>query len=186
MNSNQCLVENLWSNKLMRMLNSPTLLNHPTFNMETSTGETAVLSLVSKIKDNAVHAGHSQQLVPLKVDTSWDMVLFSHSQNNNLSIASQTMEVAMVVLLKMPSPTPKETTSSKKVTTHTELPAMAAHTTDKEVLLVPLDTTDSLLTETNSTLPSKTVPFPSWSKPTKLSSKATEVESSTQAHAEPN
>lgn len=62
----------------------------------TSIGETEVPSLVSKIKDNAVHAGPSQPLVLLKVPSLLNTELSTVSPNNNWLIAPPRTTVAMV------------------------------------------------------------------------------------------
>ena len=48
-------------------------------------------SLLLRTKEVVVHAGHSQQLVPLKVTTPSSMDQFQSSQNNNWSIALAAM-----------------------------------------------------------------------------------------------
>jgi len=96
----------------------------------------------SRTKVNAVHAGLSPPLEPLKVPMPSRLVTSSHSQNNNSLTAQPALatKVVTVVLWTMVSSMPKRTSLNQNLTTHTLLKTANASSTPQRVRSQSLDT----------------------------------------------
>lgn len=151
-------------------------------------GEKKESSLQLRIKVNAVHAGLSHQLVPLKDITPFQMASSFHSLSNNSLIATEVMEtlVAMVEKCTLLSNMLSRTHSNLSPSTHTKHMINHAHTTNQRATLNQLASKEfprTHLLNSRLLLPKVQSPLPS--KLTMKSSKLTKEVSLIQEIVEP-
>jgi len=137
-------------------------LSHWTWMLKALIGPPKVPSQPSRTKDNADHAGHSEQPECWKVSSSSRMVNSPTSLNNNwltappgLTLTSDATEVCHQELLTMS----RETVSPPKMLIPT--PPSKELVPSKEVLTKPADTSPLMLLKKLWSLPSKINPYQS-------------------------